>query len=157
MLNQGKRQPIDYQQYLASREWRVKRKEVIELADSICERCASRPIKNVHHLTYENLGQESPLDLIGVCRPCHEYLSAEREDDPALEIIQRIIAEHGLFPAKVWPGMDKYLYPPFISGDSEYGLTLWMRLVPENEHMHYELGHPRWLLAPGVMAIFLWL
>jgi len=148
---------IDYQQYLASREWRMKRKEVIELNNGICERCASRPIKNVHHLTYENLGQESPLDLLGVCRPCHEYLSAERDDDPALEIIQKTIAECGLFPASIWPGMDTYPSPLFTSGSSKYGFTLWMRLVPESEHIGYERGYPRKLLAPGVMAIFFWL
>ena len=154
---------IDYQQYLASREWRAKRKEVIELADGICKRCASRPIENVHHITYANIGQESLSDLLGVCRPCHEYLAAERNDDPALEIIHRIIEKDGLFPAKVWPGMTKdYPYPPFISGEAEYGepecrRRLWMYLFPESEHGGYFRGYPRMLVAPAVMGVFSWL
>jgi len=148
---------VDYQQYIASREWRAKRKEVIELQGGICERCASRPIEDVHHLTYANIGKESPSDLMGVCRPCPEYLAAERDDDPALEIIKKIIQEHGLFPAKVWPGQDSWPWPLFTSGESEDGSTLWMRLISEDDGDRYEMGQPRWLLAPGVLATFFWL
>lgn len=148
---------IDYQEYLASREWRMKRKEVIELQQGICERCASRPIENVHHLTYERIGQEFVSDLMGVCRPCHEYLAAEREDDPALEIIKKIIEEHGLFPAKVWPGQASWPWPHYMSGESEYGSILNMFLVTESEGEHMFKGNPRMLVGPGIMAIFYWL
>ncbi len=144
---------VDYQQYLASREWRLKRKEVIELRGGICERCASHPIEHVHHLTYTNLGQESPLDLMGVCYPCHEYLSAERDDDPALEIIQRIIAKHRLFPAKAVLGMENNPWPPVISGYPKHNPTVLVVLVPEGEDT---CGQPKMPMGPGVIGVFYW-
>lgn len=148
---------MDYQQYLASREWRAKRKKVIELNNGICERCASRPIENVHHLTYENLGNERLSDLMGVCRPCHEYLAAERDDDPAIEDIKHFIAEHGLFPVKVWPGQKSWPWPPLESQSPEHEPSLIMTLVSDSEHTDFMPNQPRMLVGPGVMAIFYWL
>lgn len=84
---------VDYHRYLASREWREKRKEVIKGNDGLCYRCLSAPIKDVHHVTYERIGHEGPDDLIGLCRPCHEYLAAERDDDPAAAVIIPLILE----------------------------------------------------------------
>ena len=79
---------VNYYEYLASREWRLKRKQKIERAGRWCERCHERPIENVHHLTYERLGNERQDDLLGVCRACHEFLSAERYDDPSVKSMQ---------------------------------------------------------------------
>lgn len=87
---------VEYGTYMASREWRIRRREVIEHNDGLCYRCLSAPIKNVHHTTYERLGNERPDDLIGVCRSCHEYLSAERDDDPAVSIITEVVLRGGL-------------------------------------------------------------
>ena len=84
---------LDYPRYLASREWRERRKEVIERNAGLCYRCLSAEIKDVHHVTYERIGHEGPDDLIGVCRPCHEYLSAERQDDPALTVLMPLISQ----------------------------------------------------------------
>ena len=152
------KQQIDYKQYLASREWRVRRKKFIEEATyGVCERCAARPIENVHHLTYANVGNEDAGDLLGVCRPCHEYLAAERDDDPALEVIQKLIDQHGLFPLEDWPSQDSWPWPLFVSGESINGLTLLMRLIPEEDASNYEVGQPKRLLATGVMAAFTWL
>ncbi len=152
---------IDYQQYLASREWRVKRKEFIEGATySVCQRCAARPIENVHHLTYANLGNEDWGDLMGLCRPCHEYIAGERNDDPALEVIQQFIAKHGLFLAKIWPGMDSWPWPPLESADpgcDHDPSTLLMTLVSESDHADFMPNQPRMMVGPGVMAIFDWL
>ena len=149
---------IDYQQYLASREWRAKRKEFIETATyGVCQRCGTGPIKNVHHLTYANLGNEKLRDLMGLCRPCHEYLAAERDDDPAIEIIKHFIVEHGLFPAKVWPGQDSWPWAPFVSGYPDREPCLNMTLVSESEYADFMPNQPRMLVGPGVMAIFYWL
>jgi hypothetical protein len=71
-----------YQEYLASREWAEKREAVRERSGDRCERCGG-PQQAVHHLTYERIGHELLEDLQAVCDPCHEYLSAKREDDPA--------------------------------------------------------------------------
>lgn len=77
-MNQG----LDYQTYLASREWAVKKNLVRQRSGGICERCHLGPHEQTHHLTYKNIGNEPLEDLQGVCRPCHEYLSAKSEFDP---------------------------------------------------------------------------
>lgn len=84
---------IDRGKYMASREWRLIRNEVIERAGDNCQRCHLATIDNVHHLTYERLGCELPNDLLGLCRECHEFISAERETDPAIERIQALLQE----------------------------------------------------------------
>ena len=91
-------QKPDYHQYMASREWRLKRKGVIERQDNICLRCGAASIHNVHHVTYERLGNETPEDLIGLCRPCHEYVSGERDADPAVIVVLELIRTVGIHP-----------------------------------------------------------
>ena len=98
-------QKVDYHQYMASREWALKRKEVKERADNTCERCKSAPVQNVHHLSYEHLGYEdTDTDLLGVCRPCHEFLSGEIPDDPAVAIVLDLIENTGLTPTLLETG-----------------------------------------------------
>lgn len=64
-------QPVDYQKYLQSAEWKELRRQVILRAKGTCERCKEWPVVNVHHLTYERLGKELLEDLLGVCTKCH--------------------------------------------------------------------------------------
>ena len=155
------KQQLDYKQYLASREWRVKRKKFIEEATyGVCQRCAERPVENVHHLTYANIGNERWPDLMGLCRPCHEYIAGVRDDDPALEVIKRWISKHGLLPSKIWPGMDSWPWPPFESHNPERDYdptTLMVDLVSESEHTDFMPNQPRAQWGPGVLAIFYWL
>jgi hypothetical protein len=159
------KQQVDYQEYLASREWRVKRKKFIEEATyGVCQRCADRPIENVHHLTYANMGDEDWGDLMGLCRPCHEYLAGERDEDPALEVIQCWIAKHGLRLAKIWPGKitGSWPWPPLESSNPEHNpSTLRMVLLPESQYRDFapifSLHLPRMTVGPGVLAIFDWL
>lgn len=152
------KQQIDYQQYLASREWRVRRKKFIEEATcGVCERCAARPIENVHHLTYENIGNEDASDLLGVCHPCHEYLAAERDNDPAIEAIIEAAAD-GLFPVKDWGKNRDFTQSVFVGGKSVSGLGLVLRVffVSKDQHTLYALWLPRIEIGRGVMAIFFW-
>lgn len=74
-------QRVDYHRYMASREWALKKKAIRERARGECERC-HRPMSQVHHLSYQHLGNEPLEDLQGVCKWCHEYLSAVRDIDP---------------------------------------------------------------------------
>lgn len=93
---------VDYHRYMASREWALKREEVKERADGVCERCHDARIQSTHHLTYQRLGKEQvDTDLLGVCNPCHEFLSGKRDDDPAIAVVLRLfdtqlIAEAGM-------------------------------------------------------------
>jgi len=75
---------VNYKQYLASREWALRKRQVRERSWGRCERCAA-PQEAAHHLTYERLGNERLEDLLAVCDACHEYLSGLRPDDPATE------------------------------------------------------------------------
>jgi hypothetical protein len=76
---------MDYEErgrYLASREWALLKRQVRERAHGICERCRRAPHQQTHHLTYARLGSETLDDLLGVCRACHEFLSAVSDHDP---------------------------------------------------------------------------
>jgi hypothetical protein len=73
---------VDYHRHLASREWALLKIQVRERSGGLCERCGAKQ-QATHHLTYERLGHERLEDLLGVCNPCHEYLSGKGELDPA--------------------------------------------------------------------------
>ena len=61
-----------YAEYLESPEWRDKRRLVMFRAAGICEGCRLKPATQVHHLTYQNIGEEFLWQLVAVCRDCHE-------------------------------------------------------------------------------------
>jgi hypothetical protein len=106
---------VDYHQYLASREWALKKEAVRERPGGICERCHSAPIQSTHHLTYERLGNELLEDLQGLCRPCHEFLSAKRDDDP----LQTPPATQPQLIIQVGPDEEQHILCPVCS--SGYG------------------------------------
>lgn len=60
-----------YEKHMNSVAWQKLRNDVISRASGICEYCLDAPIEEVHHLTYDNFGQERLADLLGVCRRCH--------------------------------------------------------------------------------------
>ena len=80
---------FDYQQYLASREWALKREAVRKRAGNKCERCYVAPMQAVHHLTYANIGKEPLEDLQAICHPCHAFVSGKANNDPKAEEIKK--------------------------------------------------------------------
>ena len=74
-----------YIEYLASPRWRAKRAEALEDAEYTCEECgateAEAGVLEVHHHTYERLGNEDPEDLSVLCPTCHKAADAARKDD----------------------------------------------------------------------------
>lgn len=85
----------EYQQYLRSPQWREKRDAVLKRAGGKCEECTREykirgkwngymvwPVQEVHHLTYERVGNENLDDLIGLCKRHHH---AEHFVDPKRE------------------------------------------------------------------------
>jgi 5-methylcytosine-specific restriction endonuclease McrA len=73
----------EYEKYLAGPHWQELRKVKLEqqrakLGYNCCEECGARPAPtpktalNVHHRTYERLGEELLEDLSIICRPCHD-------------------------------------------------------------------------------------
>jgi HNH endonuclease len=65
--------------------WSQTRKRILAERGRKCERCDSKDRPQVHHLTYERVGQEAPTDLIVLCHRCHvlEHMRTRRNStDP---------------------------------------------------------------------------
>jgi 5-methylcytosine-specific restriction endonuclease McrA len=62
---------LDYQTYISSPEWREKATEAKRRAGYSCVLCACTGSLEVHHRTYERLGNELPSDLVVLCWRCH--------------------------------------------------------------------------------------
>ena len=65
---------MDYQEYLLSDLWRAARMNAIRKAFYRCEKCGSPIRLEVHHLSYDNLGNERKEDLRVLCEKCHKEL-----------------------------------------------------------------------------------
>jgi len=61
---------VKYIEYMKSDAWREKRGLVLERSGGKCEKCGFEAC-DVHHLTYERLGNESMDDLQALCLKCH--------------------------------------------------------------------------------------
>ncbi len=71
-----------YRDYLKSNLWKDKRRQVLTRANGKCERCKSIILDpDVHHLTYERVGNERLDDLVVLCFPCHRNADADRDDE----------------------------------------------------------------------------
>lgn len=68
----------DYSAYLSSAAWQAKRFKVLERDNYLCQGCRERRAVEVHHLTYEHIGNELLFELVSVCRQCHETLHPEK-------------------------------------------------------------------------------
>lgn len=69
MSKPGKKQ---YDEYMASDRWQVKRQDALELAGWKCEKCGHKERLHVHHLTYDRFGHERLSDLRVLCESCHD-------------------------------------------------------------------------------------
>lgn len=123
------RQQVDYYRYLASRNWRLKRRQVLARAFHICERCGDAEARQVHHLSYEHIGHEPLEDLQAICRPCHEYVSGEAWHDPLKTVVSRLLADC-MVPTPVgpadmvfWWDIGETKMGVRLCVDYEYGLT----------------------------------
>lgn len=70
-----------YNAYIRSARWKNLRKDLIKLRAGLCDRCHrffGEGGLEVHHLTYERLGNERMADLEVVCRRCHKPADQER-------------------------------------------------------------------------------
>ena len=68
---------IDYAEYRKSPQWNARRKAVLKRDNYTCQQCKDTDIPlDVHHTTYERIGDEDLSDLVSVCRPCHDEIHA---------------------------------------------------------------------------------
>lgn len=71
-----------YDEYMGSVEWSQKRQSVFQHQGSDCIDCG-KFATDIHHLHYETLGDECPVnDLVPLCRSCHE----KRHEIEAVEL-----------------------------------------------------------------------
>lgn len=63
-----------YTQYLRSAHWNEKRLSVLRRAGDLCEGCRQKRPTQVHHLSYEHVGDEFLWELRAVCEDCHDRL-----------------------------------------------------------------------------------
>lgn len=61
----------EYEKYLASETWHQRRIATIRDANGVCQCCEHFPASQVHHLSYERIGNERASDLMAVCSFCH--------------------------------------------------------------------------------------
>lgn len=72
----------EYRKYLNSVEWKVKTAPIRRRNGGMCERCGERKGREVHHKTYERVGNELPSDLIHVCEYCHQLRHLRSKFEP---------------------------------------------------------------------------
>jgi hypothetical protein len=65
---------LSYYEYIVSPEWRTRSIAVCTSRGSKCEVCGSKEKIQVHHRSYERMGQETEEDLEVVCKSCHELI-----------------------------------------------------------------------------------
>ena len=60
----------EYKEFLRSDYWKSFSKEIRE-KHGRCQDCGKEHRLNVHHLTYDRLGQEKEEDVVVLCKWCH--------------------------------------------------------------------------------------
>jgi len=65
----------EYSEYLHSPHWRRLRAAVLKRDNHLCQACLRRRATEVHHLTYEHVGDEFAFELISVCHTCHTRIT----------------------------------------------------------------------------------
>lgn len=61
-----------YDAHLRSEKWRLLRLRVMRRCRGMCEGCGVEKAVQVHHLSYEHMGDEFLWELAAVCLGCHE-------------------------------------------------------------------------------------
>jgi len=70
---------MPYKEYLHTPYWKHRREARLRAAGHRCQLCNSGSVSlNVHHRTYERLGEELDGDLIVLCRTCHSTFHEHR-------------------------------------------------------------------------------
>lgn len=62
-----------YRIYLKSDKWHRMRMKVLTRDKFRCQQC-DRGATQVHHLTYERVGNERMEDLMSLCKDCHKEI-----------------------------------------------------------------------------------
>jgi len=60
-----------YNKYLDSQEWKNTRQKSLEHYNHICQGCFTETATEVHHLSYNHVGNELMFELVPLCFSCH--------------------------------------------------------------------------------------
>ena len=93
-----------YQTYLCSREWGLKREAVHARAHGFCERCKVHIGHAVHHKTYARKYHERLTDLELLCKGCHDFTHGRSDIDPALVQLRVYLAGAVFDVDECWEG-----------------------------------------------------
>ena len=70
-----KKRNVEYRTYMQSEAWQKVRRARLHIDDYKCQRCGRGKNLQVHHISYEHLGQAGEIeDLVTLCRECHEEI-----------------------------------------------------------------------------------
>lgn len=70
-----------YREYLNSNEWKKLKRKVIARDNGICCGCGEKRTLDVHHLTYDRVGNELMTDLISLCSVCHARVHGDEKQN----------------------------------------------------------------------------
>lgn len=70
-----------YNIYLKSDQWKIKRKKILKRDNYVCRICKTNNAEEVHHLNYQNLCDESELELLSVCSIYHKLVHFRNDID----------------------------------------------------------------------------
>ena len=86
--------------YLNSTEWHKKRIERLKIDGWACVECGARENLHVHHINYDNIGNENVgEDLATLCRSCHEKIEEQKRIDRQKQKTVALISEKSIQPA----------------------------------------------------------
>ncbi len=70
---------MPYEEYLRTPYWKRRREEKLQAVGHRCQLCnRGSGTLDVHHRTYERLGEERDVDLTVLCRACHDTFHEHR-------------------------------------------------------------------------------
>ncbi len=76
---------MNYAKYIQSEQWQALRTVVLRRDKYTCQGCGKPHCLDVHHKTYNRLGDEELTDLETLCRRCHKDTHYESSFKPASE------------------------------------------------------------------------
>lgn len=80
-----------YEKYLNTKHWRNLRLNIAYKHNNRCQMC-SKLVKrgyHIHHLTYENIGNEKASDLMFLCESCHNKIHNGKIKDKTIKKVNR--------------------------------------------------------------------
>jgi hypothetical protein len=83
-----------YVRYIRSSTWQARRTRIMIRDKLTCQSCHLKPATQVHHKTYERLGEELDEDLVALCFECHKAEHPQRFCSAVSDSPQSVVAEH---------------------------------------------------------------